>query len=361
MSFFLYKTNKLKMSETQSTYQYQYEYDFEQNNTDNEEIKELSGRIKKLESIIDTIIRENISLRNDVNNLKSSYADLQCRRNEMYYQRFLEKYMSAKHKKTMYGITDITTVDHHIEIKHWRHYKTALGQLLSYNHNDNKNLATYFFGSFPDEQKSSVIELFRSKNISIYEFIDAFDGIRILPILDMTQTNRESQNDKDNQFIDWLSERIEKSDGESMCLDEICFVFDSDSITSSTDKTKYKHLIENFIKTKFSRGNWRCGFIGNTKIRGWENFSFYNIDDPFIKWLDTHIEYKENSVLKLNVICEQYLGQTNLHTNILSKYKKPIENWIKMNYKDVKNLHGCIKSNNKTYKGWKNLCLKNNL
>ena len=58
---------------------------------------------------------------------------LEAKRNEIYYQKFLEKRLGATHKRTIYGITDLSTKDEHVEIKQWRDYKTALGQLLSYN------------------------------------------------------------------------------------------------------------------------------------------------------------------------------------------------------------------------------------
>jgi hypothetical protein len=51
---------------------------------------------------------------------------LERKRNEIYYQKFLEKRLGATHKRTDYGTTDISTKNIHIEIKHWRDYKKII-------------------------------------------------------------------------------------------------------------------------------------------------------------------------------------------------------------------------------------------
>lgn len=57
--------------------------------------------------------------------LEIKYEELINKKNEIYYQRKLLE----THKKTTHGITDITTNNEHIEIKHWKNYKNALGQI----------------------------------------------------------------------------------------------------------------------------------------------------------------------------------------------------------------------------------------
>lgn len=90
---------------------------------------------------------------------------------QVEYQRFLEILLESKHKKVKYGITDITTEDEHIEIKKWRDYKSALGQIISYNTCDNKDkLSVYFFGFMDPNKKIEIIDLFKKNGINVYEF-----------------------------------------------------------------------------------------------------------------------------------------------------------------------------------------------
>lgn len=218
------------------------------------------------------------NLENKLFELKNKVFELENKRNENYYQKFLEKHFSASHKKTKCGITDISTDYEHIEIKHWKNYKSALGQLLSYNYNDNKSLAAYFFGSISDEQKKIVIDLYSSKNISIYEFAETIDGIRVVEIVNM---NGKKESDKEQKL--------------------------------------------------------------------------------FIEWLDKNIEYKENEILKLNDILELYTGNKQHHSSFSTKYKKEVEKFIQLKYKDISHDFQNIWVKNKSVRGWKHLCLKNNL
>jgi chromosome segregation ATPase len=109
-------------------------------------LQQLEKRNKEFETEIITLNSQNKQLQNEIEKIKEHLQQLSIKRNELYYQRFLERLLSASHCKTSFGVTDITTENEHIEIKHWRNYKAALGQLLSYNFNDDKNLCAYFFG-----------------------------------------------------------------------------------------------------------------------------------------------------------------------------------------------------------------------
>ncbi len=198
---------------------------------------------------------------------------LEIKRNEIYYQKFLEKRLGATHKRTDYGITDISTKNIHIEIKHWRDYKTALGQLLSYNFRDTKKLLVYFFGTIKDNRKKNILELFRSNNIEVYEFIDNLQGITI------------------------------------------------------------NCLLSNEIKTK-------------------------NEENNFLTWLQNNIVYKENELLQLKDICRLYLNKDDIHSSLASKYRKEIEMFIKKYHENLQWKYGVVKIVNKTFNGWKNLCIK---
>jgi IS1 family transposase len=86
------------------------------------------------------------------------------------YQEHLESLIQATHKRNLYGVTDITTGDAHIEIKRWSDYKTALGQLIAYNHGERKqDLYVYFFGLYPEHKKEQVVELFKEQGINVNE------------------------------------------------------------------------------------------------------------------------------------------------------------------------------------------------
>lgn len=100
-----------------------------------------------------------------------SITDAQTeRRNEKYYQSFLERTLGASHKVTKYGITDITTEDFHLEIKQWSNYKAALGQILSYNHNDTRRLIVAFFGS--TKRQNSIVQLFHDNFVDVWVLHD---------------------------------------------------------------------------------------------------------------------------------------------------------------------------------------------
>jgi hypothetical protein len=94
-------------------------------------------------------------------------------RKEIYYQNIVEEVLQGKHKVLKSGITDVTTKDTHAEIKQWRKWKDAVGQLLSYNVYDSKpNLQVYLFNSYKHEKKLVAMKVFDHYNITPFEFID---------------------------------------------------------------------------------------------------------------------------------------------------------------------------------------------
>ena len=82
-----------------------------------------------------------------------------------------------------------------------------------------------------------------------------------------------------------------------------------------------------------------------------ENNDFYN-------WLVDNIEYSENSYLQLKDIIQIYTGKAKTHSSLSSKYRKETEKYIKEKYKTIKWEYGVIRVNDKTYKGWKDVCIK---
>jgi hypothetical protein len=319
-----------------------------------------------LEKHIAQLNYENKNLKNKIEQLELEFSiiknqlyELQNKRNENYYQKFLEKYFSASHHKTTFGITDISTDNQHIEIKHWSKYKQALGQLLSYNFNDNKSLAAFFYGSVKEEQKQNIIQLFVSKNVSVYEFIDDIDGIKINTLYDCT-IKEEILETQEQNFEKWICDKIYFCENSYMNLEEICSAFLGKNNINTHSKFKYKIIIENFIKNNIKNVKYNYGVIKieNKTFKGWKHLMFYNKEDNFIKWLDENVEYKENSTLQVKDVCKKYLGK-EVGPRIMTIYKLKIETWVNINH-NIDYKYQNTTFNNKAYKGWRHLCVKNN-
>lgn len=198
---------------------------------------------------------------------------LEAKRNEIYYQKFLEKRLGATHKRTDYGITDVSTKNEHIEIKQWRDYKKALGQLLSYNFKDNKKLCVYFFGTIKYDQKTNILELFKSKNIKVYEFIDTLQGITINCLLN------DNNDEKDKiDFYKYLQQNIVYKEDGLLQLKDVCKnYFNKDDIHSSL-ASKYRKEIEMYIKETYK--NLKCEYgvvmLNAKQYKGWKHLCLKN-------------------------------------------------------------------------------------
>lgn len=301
-----------------------------------------------------------IDLKNENQQLKNDILYLKDKKTEIYYQKFLEKYLNATHQKTKFGITDISTDSCHIEIKNWISYKAALGQLLSYNFNDNKSLAAYFYGSVKEDQKQNIIKLFTSKNVSVYEFVDGLDGIKINNLYD-ANIIEEICESNEQKFEKWICDKILFCEDSYMNLEEICSAFLGKLNIHSSVKLKYKIIVENFIKNNIKdvKGNYGCVNIDGRTYKGWKHLMFYNKEDSFIKWLDENVEYKENSILQVKDVCEKYLGK-EVGPRIMTTYKSKIETWVNINHNYINCKYQKTSLNNNFYRGWKHLCIKNN-
>lgn len=319
---------------------------------------------EEIKTILKTINDNIEKINKRLDDFESRLESLEGKRNEMYYQKFLEKYLGATHKKTKYGITDITTSDYHIEIKPWYHYKQALGQLLSYNFKNDKKLSAYFFGTIKNDKKVDIIELYKSKGVEVYEFIDTIDGIKINCLLNY---DRQDVLDEKQIFYNWLDKNIEYDENELLQLTDICENFLNKSNLHSSLLTKYKKWIENFIKETYLNIRYEYGVvkIDNKTFNGWKHLCLKNNEKQmFYNWLDENIVYKENELLQLKDIVEGFLGYTVKNDREKSKYKKEIEKYIKDRFKNIRYEYGKVRyhyTNNhgqKTTYGWKHLSLK---
>ena len=87
---------------------------------------------------------------------------------ESYYQLHLENYLNGKHMRLKSGITDITNDDMHAEIKIWKDWSDAIGQLQRYcYHEHRKELRLYLFGEYTKKDKQDHIDVLISLNIKI--------------------------------------------------------------------------------------------------------------------------------------------------------------------------------------------------
>jgi len=87
------------------------------------------------------------------------------------------KASNASHSRNTFGITDVTTAKAHVEIKHWRNFKNALGQLLFYHTADQKkNLFVCFFGNLPtEERRLEINNVFAKHDITLIFFAERDD------------------------------------------------------------------------------------------------------------------------------------------------------------------------------------------
>ena len=71
---------------------------------------------------------------------------------ESHIQKKLERELNGKHMKCPCGIPDIVTENELIEIKRWKRYKEAFGQLLFYQkYYPGRQLRIHFFDKKPKD------------------------------------------------------------------------------------------------------------------------------------------------------------------------------------------------------------------
>lgn len=96
------------------------------------------------------------------------------RKNERFYQLMLEQFLCGTHKTLSCGITDVTTDTCHAEIKEWKNWKEAVGQLTCYNAVDPKpELCVYLFGKYTSTCKEQAVSVCKTCGIRPYEFVES--------------------------------------------------------------------------------------------------------------------------------------------------------------------------------------------
>jgi putative DNA primase/helicase len=81
-------------------------------------------------------------------------------------------------------------------------------------------------------------------------------------------------------------------------------------------------------------------------------------NNDFLNWLEENVHYKEGNLLQTKDVCELYLNRSKIHSKELSKYKREIEQWIKIKFPLAQWEYSTVKIADKSYKGWKDLYIK---
>jgi len=246
-------------------------------------------------TLLQTLQNDLIDLRDivrkqqeEITNLRYELTSLKCKRNEKYYQTFLEGELGGGHKNTKYGITDITTDAYHVEIKHWCNFKACLGQLHAYNHNDDKKLIAAFFGDIGASKRENVIDLFRKFDIEVWQLHDIDNGVRIEKFeidTEPVQCNVVDMqpNFMDMKLFDWFEKRIIYKDRSFMRLKSIliCY-YDRYDLIGVKSKAKFRKDVESYIQKKYPDIIYTCGkfTINGSSAQGWWNLSLVDIESP---------------------------------------------------------------------------------
>lgn len=92
---------------------------------------------------------------------------------ECRYQKLLELALQASHVRNRFGITDISTASSHVEVKVWKLYKHALGQLLFYDAGTEKsNRFVCFYGEPPlAVDLKAIVSVFAKYHIGVVSFL----------------------------------------------------------------------------------------------------------------------------------------------------------------------------------------------
>jgi hypothetical protein len=102
---------------------------------------------------------------------------------EAFYQKLLEKHLDGTHMHIETGITDVSNNILHAEIKHWKNYRLAVGQLLFYNAAEKRDiLQVYFFGPCQNSDRDLVKKYMKTFNIQAFEFVHYNNDVVIVNI-----------------------------------------------------------------------------------------------------------------------------------------------------------------------------------
>lgn len=159
-------------------------------NTTNIKFDDYENRIRNLESRLQEVTKQPEGLTTKTNltlpNATDS-TDAVNKKYERYFQTALETLLHGYHRHLDVGITDITTDTFHGEIKNWKDWKEAIGQLMAYNIEDpREKLHMYLFGKCSNRKRAIACQTLVRLNIHPFECIDVEGGIRLIDLVTNT-------------------------------------------------------------------------------------------------------------------------------------------------------------------------------
>jgi hypothetical protein len=222
------------------------------------------------ENFNNTIVKIT-NLQNELNEVKQQLQYTIEKRNEIFYQKHLEKLLNGTHKTTKHGITDIFTKDAIYEIKGWKNYKSCFGQLKSYYvGNEDKRLCAAFYGEINEEQKQKIIELFSQNKIEVYEITESYDGV--ISLKHLNEFIKEN-----NQILNFVINNVSYTKGDYVELKDLCqLFFENKSKVGVKEKSKLRKEIEKIIKITYPQINNECQrtTIDGKPFQGWIDLKF---------------------------------------------------------------------------------------
>jgi len=133
-----------------------------------------------IEERISVLEKDNADLKGSVTSLREQLQAVlrlvstqPVQKKESYYQALLSAKLNAGHMRIEgVGITDITTDDAHIEIKHWGRFQEVPGQLAKYQQAlPRSRSCVYFFGTEPPKKRyEQIVNLMEAANIEVFSF-----------------------------------------------------------------------------------------------------------------------------------------------------------------------------------------------
>lgn len=204
-----------------------------------------------------------LDLQHEVHQLKSQIHKKS--ETEIHYQKHLEQKYGASHCKSAFGICDLETDNCIIEIKNWKQYKTAIGQLVAYTHQVPKTRVAYFFGTKP-RNVTTVLDLFTRNNITVYHIsTDDCGAIHEEKCTDIQCTD---------DFQAWLDAHIIYQEHAVLTLSSITNLYYG-KMTGPRISSLFKKRIEEWIKSTHT--NVLCTYTNSTyhgvKYKGWLHLS----------------------------------------------------------------------------------------
>lgn len=157
--------------------------------------------------------------------------------------------------------------------------------------------------------------------------------------------------------------------GEDTALWRRIRVIDFPSRFVDTPKESNEYKIDRTLPSRMREDlSWRQTFMNML-------LDYYNRDVPipeevqiktneyrqenseFYTWLEDNVEYKQDQILKLDDVCQLYIGK-KVGPRIMTKHKKEIEKYVKEKYKNLNFEYQKGSFNDQHYRGWLHLAVK---